>query len=301
MKSTKPLLIVVLGPTASGKTDLAVALAKHYSTEIISADSRQIYKGMAIGTAQPDKEQTQSIKHHFIDELQPEEEYTCGRFADEGLHVLDSIFSTHSHAVMVGGSGLYIDALINGLDDLPLRDDNLRNVLSRQLAESGIESLLIELKKLDKDYYEVVDKNNPARVLRAIEVCRLSGRPYSAQRKHSTAERPFDTVKIGLDIPRDILYERINRRVDMMLENGLEQEARKLYPKRQLNSLQTVGYRELFDYFDGKTSYAEAIELIKRNTRRYAKRQLTWFRRDTDIRWFAPDETAQIIGYINEK
>lgn len=281
----KKTLVVVLGPTGSGKTDLAVALAQHLSCEIISTDSRQFYKGMAIGTAQPSADQLATVPHHFIADRSPEQELSAGAYEREALARLEQLFERHDVVIAVGGSGLYIDALCNGFDELPCDTAHIRAELMQRLADEGLESLSQQLAQLDPDYYQVVDRHNPARIVRALEVCLASGRPYSEQRTATKRPRPFDILRIGIEWPREELYERINRRVDMMIEEGLEAEARSVYHLRHLSSLQTVGYREMFDYFDGTISREEAIELIKRNSRRYAKRQMTWFRRTADIEW----------------
>lgn len=294
-------LIVVVGPTGSGKTALAVALAQHYGAPIISTDSRQFFRGMAIGTAQPTKEELAAAKHYFIADREVEDDNNCGRYEVEALELLDRLFQDNDYVVAVGGSGLYIQALCEGMDQLPEGDDVLRNELKERLECEGIETLAAQLRELDPEYADVVDIHNPARVMRALEVCIVTGRPYSEQRIGEHKERPFDIVKVGTDMPRDILYERINRRVDMMVDEGLVDEARSLYPKRHLNALQTVGYRELFDHFDGKCTMDEAIELIKRNSRRYAKRQMTWFRRDASIGWFSPNDLDDIIAFIDSK
>ena len=301
MNSKRGTLIVIVGPTGSGKTSLSIDVARHYSAPIISTDSRQVYRGMAIGTAQPTAEELSAAEHHFIADREPEEEFNCGRYETLALQRLKELFAKHDYVVAVGGSGLYIQALCEGLDALPEANDNLRDKLKQRLDTEGIEPLVAQLRELDPIYAEEVDAHNPSRVMRALEVCITSGRPYSEQRRGTVAERPFDIIKIGTDMPRDVLYDRINRRVDMMVAEGLVEEVKALYPKRELNALQTVGYRELFDYFDGKCSYEEAIELIKRNSRRYAKRQMTWFRRDDSIEWFAPDRVDQIIAYIESK
>ena len=298
MSSKRGTLIVVGGPTGSGKSALAVEIAKHFNAPIISTDSRQMYRGMAIGTAQPTAEELAAVKHYFIADREPEDDFNCGRYEVEALALLDKLFAENRYVVAVGGSGLYIQALCSGMDALPEADEELRDNLKNRLANEGVESLFAELQNLDPTYAEVVDRCNPARVMRALEVCISSGRPYSEQRSGATSERPFHIIKIATDMPRDILYDRINRRVDMMVEDGLIAEAEAMYPKRHLNALQTVGYREVFDYFDGKCSLDEAIELVKRNSRRYAKRQMTWFRRDSEFRWFAPAELSEIIAYI---
>lgn len=294
-------LIVVVGPTGSGKSALAVKLACHYNAPIISTDSRQVFRGLAIGTAQPTAEELATAKHYFIADREVEDDFNCGKYAAEALTLLDRLFAESDYVVAVGGSGLYIQALCEGMDDLPEADPAIREDLKRRLEEDGIESLVAELSRLDSAYAAEVDVCNPARVMRALEVCLATGRPYSEQRRGVVAERPFNIIKVGTEMPRDILYDRINRRVDVMIEDGLIEEARAVYPKRHLNSLQTVGYRELFDYFDGNITLNEAIDLIKRNSRRYAKRQLTWFRRDEATGWFSPDRLDAIIEYIDGK
>ena len=256
---------------------------------------------MAIGTAQPTAEELAQATHYFIADRSPEEEFNCGRYEVEALALLDKLFESSPMVVAVGGSGLYVQALCEGMDNLPEADDALRDNLKRRLAEEGLPSLVAELERVDPVYARMVDRQNPARVMRALEVCITTGRPYSEQRSGRVAERPFRIVKVGTDLPRDVLYDRINRRVDMMINDGLIEEVRALMPLRHLNSLQTVGYRELFDYFDGTVTLEEAIELIKRNSRRYAKRQLTWFRRDEATEWFSPHDTEAIIKYIDRK
>ena len=282
-----------------GKTDVAIRLARHYGAPILSTDSRQVYRGMPIGTAQPDAEQLQAAEHHFIASHDITDNLNCGAYETQALALLEQLYATHDDVVAVGGSGLYVRALCEGMDDLPQADEELRAALSRQLADEGVAALAERLRELDPAYYAEVDRSNPARVLRALEVCLQTGRPYSELRTGNRRRRPFRIVKIGLDMPREVLYDRIDRRVDAMLAQGLEAEARALYPHRALNALQTVGYRELFEYFDGRTTFDQAVEAIKRNSRRYAKRQLTWFRRDPEIRWFAPDEVKAMINYID--
>lgn len=296
--STKRLLVVV-GPTGSGKTDLSIRLARHYGAPILSTDSRQVYRGMPIGTAQPTPEQLQVAEHHFIASHDITCNLSCGEYEVQALACLEGLFAAHDNVVAVGGSGLYVRALCEGMDELPQADEMLRRELAERLRAEGLEALAEQLKRLDPAYYEVVDRSNPARVVRALEVCLQTGLPYSQLRTGTRRTRGFGIVKIGVDLPREELYERIDRRVDRMLADGLEAEARAMYPFRSLNALQTVGYRELFDYFDGRITYDEAVELIKRNSRRYAKRQLTWFRRDGEIRWFRPEETEAIINYVD--
>lgn len=295
--SSKRLLVVV-GPTGSGKTDLSIRLARYYAAPVLSTDSRQVYRGMPIGTAQPSGDQLQAAEHHFIASHDIKDNLSCGEYEVQALERLEKLFADHDYVVAVGGSGLYVRALCEGMDDLPQADESLRAELGRRLEAEGVGALAEQLRELDPVYYEVVDRSNPARVVRALEVCLQTGRPYSEQRTGERRSRPFGIVKIGVDLPRAELYDRINRRVDRMLADGLEAEARAMYPYRELNALQTVGYREFFDYFDGRTSYDEAVELIKRNSRRYAKRQLTWFRRDPEIRWFRPDDDDAILEYI---
>ena len=300
MMSGRKRLIVIVGATGSGKTDLSIAVAEHFSAPIISTDSRQFYRGMAIGTAQPTAEQMARVEHHLVDCLDVHEEFNCGAYERVALERLTELFSKHDTVVAVGGSGLYIKALCEGMDDLPDAEPALREGLQRRLETEGLESLVEQLRELDEVYYNEVDRCNPQRVLRAVEVCLTTGKPYSSFRKGCTKQRDFDIVKVGIDYPREELYDRINRRVDMMMEAGLEAEARAMLPHRHLNALQTVGFSELFDYFDGEISKEEAVELIKRNSRRYAKRQMTWFRRDKDIRWFVKPSPEEVISYLKD-
>lgn len=299
--STKRQLIVVVGPTASGKTDLSIALARHYNAPIISTDSRQVYKCLPIGTAYPSDEQLQAVEHHFIAELELTEEFNCGEYEQRALERLETLFETYDTVVAVGGSGLYVRALCDGMDNLPQADAQLRESLMARLQSDGVEPLAEQLKQLDPEYYEVVDRQNPARVMRALEVCITSGCKYSELRKGERKERDFKIVKVGVTMPREQLYDRVNRRVDLMIDAGLEAEARAVLPYRHCNSLKTVGYSEMFDYFDGEITLEQAVELIKRNTRHYAKRQLTWFRRDADVEWFNPTDKEQIIKYIDSR
>jgi tRNA dimethylallyltransferase len=298
--STKTLIVVV-GATGSGKTDLSLRLATHFAAPILSTDSRQVYRGIPIGTAQPTAEQLATAEHHFIASHALDDNFNCGEYEVQALARLEELFQKHNTVVAVGGSGLYIQALCEGMDDLPQADEELRQRLAERLQNEGIESLAAELQRLDPVYYEQVDRCNPSRVLRAVEVCLQTGKPYSSLRTGERRKRDFNIVKVGIDWERATLYDRINRRVDMMIDEGLEAEALAVYPLRHLNSLQTVGYREMFDYFDGKITREEAIELIKRNSRRYAKRQMTWFRRDPEIRWFSNEEFDELVLFLENK
>ncbi len=295
--STKRLIVVV-GATGSGKTDLSIRLARYFDAPILSTDSRQIYRGLPIGTAQPTAGQLAAAEHHFIATHDITENFSCGEFEVQALALLDRLFASHDTVIAVGGSGLYVQALCEGMDDLPHADVQLREELNRRLDSEGLGSLLEELRRLDPEYYDKVDRNNPARVLRALEVCLQTGRPYSSMRTGERRKRDFRIVKIGIEMDRDVLYDRINRRVDAMVADGLEEEARAVYRFRNLNSLQTVGYKEMFEYFDGAISFEEAVDLIKRNTRRYAKRQMTWFRRDGGIHWFSNGEFDAVVKYV---
>ena len=299
MSTKRGTLIVVVGPTGSGKSALAVTLAQYYCAPIISTDSRQLYRGMAIGTAQPTADELAAATHYFIADREVEDDFNCGRYEVEALELLERLFAENDYVVAVGGSGLYIQALCDGMDNLPEADETIRESLKLRLENDGLAPLVDELRERDPAYAEKVDLCNPARVMRALEVFITTGRTYSEQRSGDRAERPFNIVKIGTDMPREELYDRINRRVDMMVADGLVEEAHAMYPKRHLNALQTVGYREIFDHLDGKCSLEEAIELIKRNSRRYAKRQMTWFRRDERVGWFSPKDTNKIIEFID--
>ena len=301
MMSGRKRLIVIVGATGSGKTDLSIAVAEHFAAPIISTDSRQFYRGMAIGTAQPSREQMARVEHHLVDCLDVSEEFNCGAYERVALERLAELFETHDTVVAVGGSGLYIKALCEGMDDLPDAEPALREELLHRLENEGLEPLVEQLRELDEAYYNEVDKCNPQRVLRAVEVCLTTGQPYSSLRKGGTKQRDFEIVKIGIDYPREELYDRINRRVDILMEAGLEAEVRAMLPHRHLNALQTVGFSELFDYFDGTITKEEAVELIKRNSRRYAKRQMTWFRRDKDIVWFTKPNAAEVCEYLETK
>ncbi|MFR9620791.1 MAG: tRNA (adenosine(37)-N6)-dimethylallyltransferase MiaA [Rikenellaceae bacterium] len=292
-------LIVVVGPTASGKSSLSIALAQHFEAPIISTDSRQLYRGIPIGTAQPTTEELAAAEHHFIACRELSDDYNAGVYEHDAVESLNKLFEQHSTVVAVGGSGLYIQALCEGLDSLPEVDAELRESIRCQYAEEGLQPLLDELQRCDPECYERVDRCNPSRVMRAIEVCRTSadGR-YSSLRTTPNKVRDFEIVKIGLDLPRELLYRRIDDRVEQMVAEGLEAEARSVYPLRHLNSLQTVGYREIFAHFDGEYDLPRAIELIQRNTRRYAKRQMTWFRRDSSITWFTSYDPPAVIKWL---
>ena len=290
-------LVVIAGATGSGKTDVSIRLAQRLNAPIISTDSRQIYRDLPIGTAQPTAEQLAAAEHHFIATHELTENFSCGQFEVQALALLENLFKQHDIVIAVGGSGLYIKALCEGMDDLPEVDEELRKSINDRLKNDGIDSLLEELKRIDPEYYEQVDRKNPSRVLRAVEVSLQTGVPYSSLRTGKRHARNFEIIKVGIEMDRETLYDRINRRVDAMVAEGLEEEARKVYPLRDLNSLQTVGYREFFDFFDGLTDRETAIELIKRNSRRYAKRQMTWFRRDSDINWLSPEEIINFIEF----
>ena len=291
-------LIVITGPTAVGKTALCLDVAKHFHIPIINADSRQIFRELKIGTAPPTEAQMQQVHHDFVGMLGLDDYYSASLFEQQVLELLDRQFLTSDYALMAGGSMMYIDAVCDGIDDIPTIDDQTRTMMKQRLADEGLEALCEELRRLDPEYYEIVDRQNPRRVVHALEICLMTGKTYTSFRKREKRQRPFSIVKVGLNRPREELYERINRRVDQMMADGLLEEAKALYPKRHLNALNTVGYKELFDYIDGRWPLEEAVERIKGNTRRYARKQLTWFKKDESIRWFHPDETETIIKYI---
>ena len=294
-------LIIITGPTAIGKTGLAVFIAKFLKTEIISFDSRQFYKEMKIGTAVPTDEERAEVPHHFIQNLSIHQDYTVGDFEKDALQKLEELFQKHDTVVMVGGSGMFEKAVTEGLDEFPEIDKSIREELNQEFENQGIEPLQNELQQVDPEYFEQVDINNPVRIIRALEIYRGTGKPFSSFRKKQTAPRNFNLIKIGLELPREEIYERINRRVDLMMEEGLLEEVQSLYEFKHLNSLQTVGYKELFDYLDGRTELDFAVEEIKKNTRRYAKRQLTWYRKDENIKWFSPFQKEEILEYILSK
>jgi len=293
-------LIVILGPTGVGKSDLSVEIASHFNTEIISADSRQFYWEMTIGTAVPAENQLNRVKHHFIKFLSVKDYFSSSLFERAVLELLPSLFTKNRIVVITGGSGMYIDAVCKGIDDIPDIDPAIREKYNEKYREEGIESLRRELKLLDPDYYARVDLKNHKRIIRALEIFESTGRRYSEFLTKKSADRDFCIIKIGLEREREDLYRRINARVDDMVENGLENEARGLFDLRDLNPLKSVGYREFFDFFEGRISKEKAIELIKRNSRRYAKRQITWWSRDMEIVWFNPEQVQEIIGYITD-
>lgn len=296
MNNERKKLVVVLGPTAIGKTALAVGLAQHLHTEILSVDSRQFFTELNIGVARPSPEELSAVPHHFVAFLSIHEHYSAGMFEADALKLLDDLFKTHDTVICCGGSMLYIDALLYGLDDLP-SDKSIRKELQQRLDTEGLEALVNQLQQLDPQYHALVDRQNPHRILRALEVCICSGKKYSELRKASKTERPFDIIKIGLTAEREWMYARINKRVDIMLEQGLLQEVESVLPYQHLNALNTVGYKELFDYFNGKCSLDEATERIKQHTRNFAKRQLTWWRRDHSIQWI---EVDKVVSPLNE-
>lgn len=295
------ILIVLLGPTGVGKTDISLEIARHFSCEIISADSRQFFREMKTGTAVPSNEQLSEIKHHFIAFLSVKDYYSSSLFERDVIKILPDLFSKNRIVLMTGGSGMYIDAVTDGIDDIPDIEPVIRDKIIKKFKEEGLEGLRIALKLLDPQHYEKVDLKNPKRIIRALEICEATGRPYSSFLKKEERDRDFKVIKIGLERPREDLYRRINLRVDDMIRNGLEDEAGSLFEFRHLNALNSVGYREFFDFFEGKISREKAIELIKRNTRRYAKRQITWWGKDKDIRWFDPDNVVKIISSIENK
>ncbi|WP_319229462.1 tRNA (adenosine(37)-N6)-dimethylallyltransferase MiaA [Draconibacterium orientale] len=292
-------LVVITGPTGIGKTEVSIKVARHFNAEIVSADSRQIFKELNIGTAVPSTEELAAIPHHFIQSHSVEENYNASRYETEALDLIDKLFQQRDILLLVGGSMLYIDAICKGIDSMPDADPEVRAALKKQLEEEGLESLRLQLKTLDPEYYKKVDLKNPNRIIHALEISIQTGKPYSSFRSDTPKKRPFQIIKIALNCDRQVLHNRINLRVDKMMEAGLETEARSVYHKKHLNSLNTVGYQELFAYFNGEISREKAIELIKRNSRRYARKQITWFRRDETVKWFEPTNTKEIIEWID--
>lgn len=296
---TKKQLLIIAGPTAVGKTALSIRLAQHFNCPILSFDSRQFYTEMSIGTAKPTAEELSQAEHYFIGNLSIADHYTAGIYEREALEKLNTVFKHHDFCVAVGGSGLYIDALAFGIDDIPSNIE-VRTALQKRWKKEGLEVLQNELLAIDPDFYHASDMKNPRRVVRALEVFEITGKTYTALRKKTPKKRPFEMHWIGLNMERELLFERINKRVDIMMEQGLEEEARSLFPRRNLKPLKTVGYRELFSYFDETHDKSKAIELIKRNTRHYAKRQITWFKKNALVNWYLPTETDKIIQEINK-
>lgn len=296
----KKTLVVVVGPTAVGKTATAILLAQHFRTEIVSADSRQFYREMSIGTAKPDSEELKAVKHHFIDSHSIEQDYSAGDFERDALTLLDKLFQTKDVVVMVGGSGLFVRAVCEGLDDLPKAPEGIREALNRTFEEHGLEPLKKKLKEIDPEYYAVADTDNPQRVIRALEVYEATGHPISFFQRRQTQARPFRIITVGLNMDREKLYERINQRVDKMMKAGLLDEVNALRPYRHKPALLTVGYSELFDYLDGKISLEEAVDKIKQNSRRYAKRQITWFKKYGNTTWFEPKDLDRIIDFLEQ-
>jgi tRNA dimethylallyltransferase len=301
MTTDAPLLFVILGPTGVGKTSLSIRIAKQLSTEILSADSRQFFREMNIGTAPPSASELQSVPHHFIGHLSIYDEYNVSKYETDALQKLEMIFRSHRFALLTGGSGLYIQAVCRGIDELPDPDPVIREKLNSVFEEKGLTALQEMLRELDPAYYRSVDRSNPKRLLRALEVCIATGKPYSSLRKNVPASRSFETVKIGVMREKKALADRINRRVDQMMAEGFLEEAERLFLRRDLNALNTVGYKELFLYIEGMISLDEAVMKIKTNTRRYAKRQMTWFRKDTDIHWFDADDEERIFQFIRKE
>ena len=298
-------LFVILGPTGVGKTELCLAIAKHLKTPIINADSRQILAELPIGTCAPTPEQQSIVKHYFVGNHQLHDYYSAAKYEQDALTLISRLFNgeedgiEHDTALLSGGSMMYIDAVCKGIDEIPTVDNNTRELMKQRLASEGLEALVEELKQLDPEHWSIVDRNNPRRVVHALEICHMTGKTYTSFRTNSIKQRPFNIVKIGLNRPRDILYDRINQRVLTMMEQGLENEARKVYPLRHLNSLNTVGYKELFAYFDGLIPQEEAVRQIQSNTRQYMRKQLTWYKKDENVTWFEPDNIEDILKYID--
>lgn len=296
----KPTLIVLLGPTGVGKTELSLSIAEAYHTSIVSADSRQLYADIKIGTATPTAEQLARVPHYFVGTLDLHDYYSAAQYEMEVLKKLEELFRENDVVVLTGGSMMYIDAVCKGIDDIPTVDNETRQLMLERYEQEGLERLCAELKLLDPEYYQIVDLKNHKRVIHALEICYMTGKTFTSFRTQTQKERPFEILKIGLKREREELYERINRRVDIMMEEGLLEEARRVYPFRQLNSLNTVGYKELFNYLDGTWELPFAIEKIKQNSRIYSRKQMTWFKRDQHITWFHPEDTAEIMSFLQK-
>ena len=294
-------LIVVLGPTGVGKSDISIQLANYFSTDIISADSRQFFRELSIGTAVPAEEDLKSVVHHFIHSRSIHDYYNVSEYETEAIDLINQLFRTKNPLILTGGSMLYIDTICKGIDDIPTVTPEIRHEVISWYAENGLEALQQRLLNLDPEYHGIVDLNNPKRLLHAVEICQMTGKTFTSFRKNTVRERPFRILKIGINQDREILYQRINERVERMMDAGLQDEARSVYPYKHLNSLNTVGYKELFAYFDGNSTLDEAVDLIKRNSRKYARKQLTWFRRDNEITWFEPEQIQEIISFTERK
>ena len=293
-------LLVILGPTGVGKTELCLRVAEYFHIPIINADSRQIFREIPIGTAAPTEEQQRRVKHYFVGTHSIDDYYSASMYEEDAVKLINQLLLQDECALMTGGSMMYIDAVCNGIDDIPTIREDIRTEMKRRYAEEGLDALVEELRKLDPEHYAIVDKKNYRRVIHALEICHQTGKTYTSFRVGEKKERPFRILKIGLNRDREELYQRINQRVDEMMRQGLLEEVKKMYLKRHLNSLNTVGYKELFNYLDGTWTLEEAVERMKGNTRRYMRKQLTWFKRDPEIRWFHPDEADGIIHYIEE-
>lgn len=296
----KKSLIVLVGPTGVGKTETSLALAEHFHAPILNADSRQIYKGMTVGTAAPTLEERARAEHHFVQFLNPGDYYSAAQFEMDAMALLEDLFQKHDYVLLSGGSMMYIDAVCHGIDDIPTVDDVTRKMMLERYEKEGLEPLVQELRVLDPEYYQIVDLKNPKRVIHALEICYMTGKTYSSFRTNTKKQRPFHIVKVGLRREREVLYDRINRRVTKMIQDGLEEEVKALLPFRNTNSLNTVGYKEMFAYFDGKMSLEEAADKIRQNSRIYSRKQMTWFKRDNQIKWFEPEQLGDIIAYISE-
>ena len=301
MSTNQNFLLLVVGPTAVGKSDLCIKLAKKFQTEILSCDSRQFYREMNLGTAKPSPEELQAVPHHFINSLSIMDPYDVQQYEKEALALLEGLFQQHRVVVMTGGSGLFADAIQFGLDDIPAVGVELRQEIIQEYQENGLGWLQGEVARVDPDYFAVVDRDNPQRLMRALEVCRGTGFPFSSFRVKKKVERPFQVIKIGLDLPREVLYRRIDQRMDSMVASGLFEEAASLFAQRELNALQTLGYSEIFGFLEGKYDREETLRLLKRNSRRYAKRQLTWFRKDTSLVWFDPSQYEEVLVYLTDQ
>ena len=291
-------LIVLIGPTGVGKTELSLSLAEFLHTPVINADSRQLYKDLTIGTAAPTADQLKRVKHYFVGTLSLTDYYSAAQFESDVISLLDQLYQTHPFALMSGGSMMYIDAVCNGIDDIPTVDQETREMIMERYQQEGLTPLSNELRLLDPDYYAIVDQKNPKRILHALEICYMTGKPYSSFRTNKKKERSFDIIKIGLRRDREELYERINKRVDEMIQNGLIDEVKNVMSYRYTNALNTVGYKEIFQYLDGNWSLEQAIEKIKQNTRIYSRKQMTWCKRDEEIRWFHPEQETEILSYL---